>query len=115
MAARINRHHTDQVLERIKLANLVQRLQMNALGTLKNRRGEPIEMTDGQIRSTIFLCERRLAKAEMVKQVNLTGQFTLFELIARATSAEPAMLRDDGDTPLLENGHGAPLNGSHHD
>ena len=71
MAARLNRHHSASVLERIKLANLVQRLQMHALGTLKNRLGEPCEMTRSQVTGACFLIERRLARAEAPKTLNL--------------------------------------------
>lgn len=82
MAARLNRHHTDQVLGRIKLSNLVTRLQQNALGELKNRLGESIEMSDGQIRSTVALMDRLLPKAEATRNVNLS--INLADLIAKA-------------------------------
>lgn len=71
MAARLNRNHTASVLERIRLSNLVARLQDNALGKLKGRTGGFVEMTDGQIRSACFLIERRLARAEAPKTLNL--------------------------------------------
>lgn len=77
--ARLNRLHSAQVLERIKLSQLVARLQANALGILKGARGgaarpkgsKYVEMTDGQIRSATFLIERRLARAEAPKTLNL--------------------------------------------
>lgn len=74
MAARLNRHHSEQVLERIKLSNLVTRLQKNALRQLRNPNNteEIVSMTEGEIRSAIFLIERRLAKAEK-HEVNLSG------------------------------------------
>lgn len=75
MAARFNRHHSEQVLERIQLSNLVTRLQKNALRQLKdpNDKNKLLTMTEGEIRSAIFLIERKLAKAEAPKDLNLTG------------------------------------------
>ena len=75
MAARLNRHHSEQVLERIRLSNLVTRLQKNALRQLKdpNDKNKLLTMTEGEIRSAIFLIERRLAKAESPKDLNLSG------------------------------------------
>lgn len=73
MAARLNRHHTESVLERIKLSNLVTRLQKNALRQLRNPNNpdEIVSMTEGEIRSAIFLIERKLARAEAPKDLNL--------------------------------------------
>lgn len=75
MAARLNRHHSEQVLERIQLSNLVTRLQKNALRQLKdpNDKNKLLTMTEGEIRSAIFLIERKLAKAEAPKDLNLSG------------------------------------------
>lgn len=75
MAARLNRHHSEKVLERIQLSNLVTRLQKNALRQLKdpNDKNKLLTMTEGEIRSAIFLIERKLAKAEAPKDLNLTG------------------------------------------
>jgi hypothetical protein len=36
MAARLNRHHSEQVTERIQLSNLVTRVQKHALRQLKD-------------------------------------------------------------------------------
>jgi hypothetical protein len=73
MAARLNRKHTEQVLERIRYSALIARLQENALGQLKNpNTGAPIEMSEGQIRSAIFLLERKLAKAVAPKRSRLS-------------------------------------------
>lgn len=71
MAARLNRRHSELVLARIKTSQLVNRLQDNALGNLKNSKGESIQMTEGQVRSATFLVERTLAKAENPKDINL--------------------------------------------
>lgn len=81
MATRLNRHHSASVLERIRLSQLVTRLQHNAMGTLKGASGGAggaekgkrhfVEMSEGQIRSAIFLIERRLARAEAPKTLNL--------------------------------------------
>jgi len=78
MAARLNRNHSEQVLERIQLSNLVTRLQKNALRQLKNpNNDEQITMTEGEIRSAVFLIERKLAKAEAPKDLNLTGTLNI--------------------------------------
>lgn len=79
MAARLNRHHSASVLERIQLSNLVTRLQKNALRQLRNPNNteEVIMMTDGEIRSATFLIERKLARAEAPKDLNLTGSITV--------------------------------------
>lgn len=82
MAARLNRMHSDKIRERIRIAVVVQRLEANALGELKGRTGEYIEMTDGQIRSAIALMDRVLAKAENARDINVT--VTLAELIAKS-------------------------------
>lgn len=79
MAARLNRHHSEQVLERIQLSNLVTRLQKNALRQLKdpNDPNKLLTMTEGEIRSAIFLLERKLAKAEAPKDLNLNGTLNI--------------------------------------
>lgn len=86
MAARLNRNHSEQVLERIKLSQLVNRIQLNALGELKspNDKDKTVEMTDGQLRSAIFLIERKLAKAEAPRNLNVSGEINLIELIKEA-------------------------------
>jgi len=75
MAARLNRLDTARVLQRIKLSQLVNRLQDNAMGKLKitvgERKGEPCCMNEGQISSAKFLIERCLARAEAPKDLNL--------------------------------------------
>lgn len=75
MAARLNRMDTERVLARIKLSQLVNRLQDNALGNLKitkgEKKGEQTWMTEGQLRSAIFLIERKMGKAENPKDLNL--------------------------------------------
>ena len=78
MAARLNRHHSEKVLERIQLSNLVTRLQKNALRQLRNPNDpkEIVSMTEGEIRSACFLIERKLAKAEAPKDLNLNGNLT---------------------------------------
>lgn len=79
MAARLNRLDTERVLERIKLSQLVNRLQDNALSQLKNPNdvSKPVTMTDGQIRSATFLIERRLGKAVLPQDINLAGNITV--------------------------------------
>jgi hypothetical protein len=77
MAARLNPRHSELVLKRIRIRQLCNRLELNALGELKNPQGDPIQMTDGQIRSATFLIERTVAKAEAPKDLNLNGNLTV--------------------------------------
>lgn len=78
MAARLNRNHSEQVLERIQLSNLVTRLQKNALRQLKNpNTGEEMTMTKGEIQAATFLISRKLAQAVAPQDVNLKGNLTV--------------------------------------
>jgi len=82
MAARLNRMHSNQVLERIQLSNLVTRVQKHALRQLKNPNdGTEISMTDGELRAALFLIERKLARAEAPKKLEVSGTVTLAELV----------------------------------
>ena len=83
MAARLNRNHSEQVLSRIQLSNLVTRLQKNALRQLRNPNNteEILTMSEGEIRSAVFLIERKLAKAEAPKTLEVTGKLTIEQLI----------------------------------
>lgn len=85
MAARLNRNHSEQVLERIQLSNLVTRLQKNSLRQLRNPNNpeEIITMTEGEIRSATFLIERKLARAVAPQDLNLKGSVTV--LVQRFT------------------------------
>lgn len=78
MAARLNRNHSEQVLERIQLSNLVTRLQKNALRQLKDSNtGEPLTMSKGEIQAATFLISRKLAMAVAPQDVNLKGNVTV--------------------------------------
>ena len=94
MAARLNRNHSEQVIQRIRTSQLVNRLQDHVFGTLKgppsqsHPDGAPLALTDSQVRSACFLIERTLAKAESPKTVNLNGTLTLTQLIEKA--AQPS-------------------------
>lgn len=76
MAARLNKLDTSRVLERIKLSQLINRLQDNALGKLKitngENKGKATFMTESQVSAAKFLIERRVARAEAPKDLNLT-------------------------------------------
>lgn len=63
MAARLNKRHTESVLQRIKTSQLVNRLQDHGFGK--------IDLTRTQVDSIKFLVERTLAKAEAPKDLNL--------------------------------------------
>lgn len=75
MAARLNPRHSAQVLERIKLAALVNLLQDDARGQLKNpKTGEPMELSQGRRDSAKFLIERKLARAVAQADIKLSGE-----------------------------------------
>ena len=80
MAARLNRNHSELVLKRIQTSQLVNRLQDNAMGK--------ITLTDGQIRSAVFLIERTLAKAVAPQDVNLKGNVTV--QVVRFSDSSPS-------------------------
>lgn len=86
MAARLNRNHSEKVLERIQLSNLVTRLQKNALRQLKNPNNtdELLTMTDGEIKSATFLIERKLARAVAPQDINLTATVSLVDELKAA-------------------------------
>lgn len=88
MAARLNPRHSALVLKRIKTSQLLNRLQDNAMGTLKTSKGELYELTKGERASIIWLLERTLARAEAPKQLQVTGELTLIELIKQAGPSE---------------------------
>lgn len=89
MAARLNRLDTERVLQRIKTTQLIRRVQNHALGTLTNDvTKEPMQLTDSQLKASIFLIERTIARAEAPKDVNLSGTITLTDLIQKATQPQ---------------------------
>lgn len=65
MAARIDRIHSERVRQRIRISQLVTRLQNNALG----RNG--VVMTPAQIDSAKFLIGKALA--DLPKQTEISG------------------------------------------
>lgn len=90
MAARLNRHHSEQVLERIRLSTLVTMLQKDALGQLKNpNTDEYMELSEGRRKSAIFLIERKLARAEAPKKLDVDGllKITLVDPTDRGTDS----------------------------
>lgn len=90
MAARLNRNHSELVLQRIRVSNLVTRLQKNALRQLRNpnKPDEIVSMSDGEIRSAIFLIERTIAKAEAPKDLNINGT-VLVQIVDPTRRANP--------------------------
>src|SRR5690348_4177816 len=81
MAARLNKLDTELVLERIRLSQLVNLLQNNALGTLKRttgeNAGEPYELSKSRYQSAMWLLERRLARAVAPQDLNVNGNMTV--------------------------------------
>lgn len=79
MAARLNRNHSELVLKRIQVSNLVTRLQKNALRQLKNPndKNEVVSMTQSEIDCAKFLIERTVAKAVLPQDLNLNGNLTV--------------------------------------
>lgn len=78
MAARIDRIHSERVRNRIKLSQLVTRLENNALGK--------IEMTPGQIDTAKFLVARVMAPPPEDKNLKVDGTLTV-ELVKFADTA----------------------------
>lgn len=90
MAARLNRNHSEQVLERIQLSNLVTRLQKHALRQLKSPNdGEQIAMTDSEVKAAQFLISRKLAMAVAPQDLKLSGSVTV-EVVRFAESSRPS-------------------------
>lgn len=88
MAVRLNRRHTESVVQKIQASQLLNRLQDHAL--------ENVEMSKTQIDAARFLLERVLARAEAPKNVHLSGNVTLSKLIEQAvTGADPTEEPDD--------------------
>lgn len=81
MAARLNKLDTERVLERIRLSQLVNLLQNNAMGTLKTTTGEnagkPYELSKSRAQSAMFLIERKLARAVAPQDLNVNGNITV--------------------------------------
>lgn len=94
MAARLNRNHSELVLKRIQVSNLVTRLQKNALRQLKNPNdpNEVISMTQSEIDCAKFLIERTVAKAVLPQDLNVNGNLT-------------CVFRDPTDRPIEMNGY----------
>lgn len=69
MAARIDGIHAERVRKRIKLSQLVQRLQNNALGK--------IEMSPGAIDSAKFLIARALPPPPETNALNVSGSLVV--------------------------------------
>jgi hypothetical protein len=78
MAARLNPRHSELVLKRIKTSQLVNRLQDNALGQF--------EMDPTAAANARFLIERTLARAAEKKDISITGQLNLTQLITQTVS-----------------------------
>lgn len=84
MAERLNKRHSELVIQRIKASQLLNRLQDNALGLLKDKNGDPCELSKGQRGSIEWLLERILARAEAPKELKVSGELTLVEILRKA-------------------------------
>lgn len=69
MAARKDGLHSERVRQRIKVSQLINRLQKNALGE--------IIMTDSAVRSATFLVNKVMADPPEKRDVNLTGHMAI--------------------------------------
>lgn len=74
MAARLNRMHTESIVQKIKGDHLLTRLQDHVLGD--------VEMSKTQVDATKWLLERILARAEAPRTHNVN--LTLSDLIQRS-------------------------------
>ena len=74
MAARINRHHTNQVREKIQASVIVTRLHKHFMGE--------IEMTPSQVKAGAELLDRSVPKLSQVQSdVNVEGEITIHHKI----------------------------------
>ena len=73
MAARINKKHDQWTRDKIKVTQLVNRLQAAALGTIDPNTGKPLEMTPGQMKAAEVLLKKALPDLSCIEQHN-TGE-----------------------------------------
>lgn len=73
MAARLNRNHAESVRQKIKVSQLINRLQSHAFGE--------IEMTKTQVQAASFLINKVTPNPPEDKNVNVTGEVTTRLLI----------------------------------
>lgn len=81
MAARIDRLHSERVRNRIKLSQLVTRLENNSLGK--------ITMSPGQIDTAKFLVARVMAPPPEEKDLKVSGSLTV-EIVKFSADDSPA-------------------------
>lgn len=77
MAARLNPRNTESVLAKIKADQLIEKLQNHAL--------EQGEMEKSQVTAATWLLSRILSQAEAPKNIHLTGELTLSQLVEQAS------------------------------
>ena len=101
-APRLNRKHSEQVVERIRLAQLVNLLQDNALGTLVDKDGDHYELSPGRIQSAWNTIRLRLAPVVAPTKVE-TRDMTLEALIrAAVTGQRPTFSQEAPELPPPE-------------
>jgi len=66
MAARLSKAQTERTRHSIKVTQLKNRLEQNALGTLKDHKGELTELTNGQIKSATALLDKALPSLQSI-------------------------------------------------
>lgn len=92
---KLNRKHSEQVVERIQLAQIVNRLQDFGLGKLDPKTKQPIIMSDTQARVLLGLLHKRLANAEAPRDLRVKGELTLRHLVRAAVTGEKPEVGDD--------------------
>jgi hypothetical protein len=65
MAARLNRHHSEEVRQKIQASNIIHRLQQHVNGE--------VEMTATQVAAANSLLDRSVAKLSQVQHVGHEG------------------------------------------
>jgi len=65
MAARLNRHHSEETRAKIQAGNLINRLQRHADGE--------IDMTASQVRAAEILLDRSVAKLSQIQHTGHDG------------------------------------------
>lgn len=89
MPARLHTRHKTGVIERIKAGALIDLLQDNAFGLLRNNKGKSYELSKGRIVSAVKALEYALGKPD--QKIGLEATLTLTQLIQQAANPQAAV------------------------
>jgi len=68
---RLTKRQSDKCRAAIRATSLINRLQDNAIGKLRDKSGNPIEMTPSQVRSAEILLNKALPNLSSVERTNI--------------------------------------------